>query len=172
MFLLNEDNTPTEQGKTGEICVTGPILALGYYGNAEYTEKSFIQNPLNSTYHETIYCTGDLGRYNEQGELVYVCRKDFQIKHRGRRIELGEIETAVSALDGVEECCCLYDNERLRIVLFYTGTVEGKEINEKLNDSLPDYMIPGKRIQLDSMPHNLNGKTDRQALKKMLSDEE
>ena len=117
---------------------------------------------------ETIYCTGDLGRYNERGELVYVCRKDFQIKHRGRRIELGEIETAVTALDGISECCCLYDNQKLRIVLFYTGMIEGKEINEQLKEKLPEYMIPGKRVRLDSMPHNLNGKIDRQKLKELL----
>ena len=99
-------------------------------------------------------------------------RKDFQIKHRGRRIELGEIETAVTALEGISECCCLYDNKKLRIVLFYTGSIEGKKINERLKESLPDYMIPGKRVQLDSMPHNLNGKIDRQVLKSMLESEE
>ena len=167
-FLLDEGKLVTEPGAMGEICMRGSGVAYGYYNDPERTAEAFIQNPLNSSYKETIYCTGDLGRYNERGELVYVCRKDFQIKHRGRRIELGEIETAVTALDGISECCCLYDNQKLRIVLFYTGSIEGKDINEQLKDKLPDYMIPGKRILLDTMPHNLNGKIDRQKLKEIL----
>lgn len=171
-FLLDDGKLVTEPGQMGEICMRGSGVAYGYYNDPERTEEAFIQNPLNTAYKETIYCTGDLGRYNERGEMVYVCRKDFQIKHRGRRIELGEIETAVTALVGISECCCLYDNKKLRIVLFYTGSIEGKEINERLKESLPDYMIPGKRVQLDSMPHNLNGKIDRQVLKSMLENEE
>ena len=169
-FLLDEGKIVTEPGQIGEICMRGSGIAYGYYNDPERTEEAFIQNPLNSAYKETIYCTGDLGRYNEYGEMVYVCRKDFQIKHRGRRIELGEIEAAVSALDGIDDNCCLYDSEKLRIVLFYTGSADGKVINDKLSETLPDYMVPGKRVHLDSMPKNLNGKTDRQKLKAMMSE--
>lgn len=169
-FLLDEGKIVTEPGQIGEICMRGSGIAYGYYNDPERTEEAFIQNPLNSAYKETIYCTGDLGRYNEYGEMVYVCRKDFQIKHRGRRIELGEIEAAVSALDGIDDNCCLYDSEKLRIVLFYTGSADGKVINDKLSETLPDYMVPGKRVHLDSMPKNLNGKTDRQKLKTMMSE--
>ena len=92
VFLLNEDNTPTPQGEQGEICVTGPILALGYYGNHEQTDKVFMQNPLNDKYRELIYKTGDLGSFDENGVLHFHGRKDRQIKHLGHRIELGEIE--------------------------------------------------------------------------------
>ena len=167
-FLLEDGKLVTDEGVMGEICMRGSGVAYGYYNDPERTAEVFIQNPLNKAYKETIYCTGDLGKYNERGELVYVCRKDFQIKHRGRRIELGEIETAVAALDGISECCCLYDNQKLRIVLFYSGNIEGKEVNEQLKNKLPDYMIPGKRVLLASMPHNLNGKIDRQKLKELL----
>lgn len=170
-FLLDEGKLVTEAGEIGEICMRGTGVAYGYYNDEERTAEAFIQNPLNSAYKEIIYCTGDLGRYNERGELVYVCRKDFQIKHRGRRIELGEIEAAVTSLEGISECCCLYDNVKLRIVLFYSGTIDGKLISEQLKDKLPDYMLPGKRVFLKEMPHNLNGKIDRQELKKMLVDE-
>lgn len=167
-FLLDEGKLVTIAGHMGEICIRGSGLAYGYYNDPESTKAAFIQNPLNTAYKETIYCTGDLGKYNERGELVFVCRKDFQIKHRGRRIELGEIELAVTALEGIAECCCLYDDKKLCIVLFYTGSLKGKEISEKLKDLLPDYMIPTKRIMLNSMPHNLNGKIDRQLLKSMM----
>lgn len=168
VFLLDDGKLVSEPGVMGEICMRGSGVAYGYYNDPERTAEAFVQNPLNTTYHETIYCTGDLGKYNDQGELVYVCRKDFQIKYGGRRIELGEIETAASAIEGVEDCCCLYDSDKLRIVLFYVGKIDEKKINEQLKEKLPDYMVPGKRIQLDSMPHNLNGKIDRQALKAVL----
>jgi len=170
-FLLDEGQLVTEPGQLGEICMRGSGVAYGYYNDPERTAEVFIQNPLNSTYREIIYCTGDIGKYNEFGEMVYVCRKDYQVKHRGRRIELGEIETAASTLDGIEECCCLYDTKKLRIVLFYTGMIEGKTINSGLGNLLPDYMLPGKRVQLDEMPHNLNGKIDRQALKQILENQ-
>lgn len=170
-FLLDDGKLVTKPGQIGEICMRGSGISYGYYNDPERTAEAFIQNPLNSAYKENIYCTGDLGKYNENGELVYVCRKDYQIKHGGRRIELGEIETATSAIGGIDDCCCLYDDKKSHIVLFYTGSIAGTEINSQLKKVLPDYMIPGKRIYLESMPHNLNGKIDRQKLKFMLEEE-
>ena len=170
-FLLDDGKPVTEPGQLGEICMRGSGVAYGYYNDPERTAEAFVQNPLNQAYREIIYRTGDLGRYNERGELVYAGRKDFQIKHGGRRIELGEIETAAAALEGVSECCCLYDSVKLRIVLFYTGSADGKTMNGQLKNVLPDYMLPGRRIRLEEMPHNLNGKIDRQRLKLLLDAE-
>lgn len=167
-FLLDEDKLVTEKNQIGEICVRGSGLAYGYYNDFEKTADVFVQNPLNSAYAEIIYRTGDLAKYNDLGEMVYVCRKDFQIKHKGHRIELGEIETACLAIDGVDQACCLYDKEKTRIVLFYKGSADGKELIEILKTKLTDYMIPGKRVKLDDMPLNLNGKIDRQKLKSLL----
>ena len=95
-------------------------------------------------------------------------RKDFQIKHMGNRIELGEIETAVSAEEGVDSCCCLYDMERSRIVLFYTGEREENGLREALKESLPVYMLPNRMVHLEKMPLNLNGKTDRVKLRELI----
>ena len=84
VFLLDgEDKLVTEQEVPGEICVRGTALALGYYRNPEQNDAHFVQNPLNPFYPERIYRTGDLGRYNELGELVFSGRKDFQIKYMG-----------------------------------------------------------------------------------------
>lgn len=169
VFLLDEhDRLITEEGVLGELCVRGTSLAYGYYRNPKQTAAAFVQNPLQQAYMENIYRTGDLVRYNQYGEIVYVCRKDFQIKHLGQRIELGEIETAVSAVDGVETNCCLYDERKSQIVLFYTGTIEGADIVKQLKCILPDYMLPNRKIQLDAMPLSLNGKIDRLKLKKEL----
>lgn len=168
ILVLNERNEPVRGGETGELCVRGTSLSLGYYNNPEKTREAFVQNPLNAAYPELIYRTGDLVRYNERGELLYLCRKDFQIKHLGHRIELGEIETAASSLEGIAVCCCLYDEARSRIVLFVEGQQELSDIRDKLSELLPEYMLPGRLICVDAMPMNDNGKIDRVKLKEML----
>lgn len=152
----------------GELCVRGTCNSLGYYNNPEKTKVAFVQNPLNKVYDEIIYRTGDVVHYNERGEIMYDCRKDFQIKHMGHRIELGEIETAISAVEGVEQNCCLYDTEKSKIVMFYTGSIEPQAVVDAIKNAVPDYMIPNKKVKLDKMPINLNGKIDRVELKKML----
>ncbi|MDO4261025.1 MAG: amino acid adenylation domain-containing protein [Eubacteriales bacterium] len=165
VFLLDEeDRQVTEPGVLGEICVSGTALALGYYRNWEKTGEAFVQNPLNRRYLEPIYRTGDLGRYSESGELFYVTRKDFQIKHMGHRIELGEIETAFQALEGVSRVCCVYDEPNTKIVGFYVGDPEPKEIIERLTERLPRFMIPNIFRRVEQMPLTKNGKIDRKRL--------
>lgn len=162
LVLDENDKLITEPDKIGELCVRGTCLAVGYYNNPEKTAAAFVQNPLQTAYEEKIYRTGDLVKYNERGELIYMSRKDFQIKHLGHRIELGEIETAASSLDGISSCCCLYNHKRSLIVLFIEGeSYDRGEINERLATMLPRYMLPTKIICLDTLPLNLNGKIDR-----------
>jgi non-ribosomal peptide synthetase component F len=166
VFLLDEnDHEVTEPDEPGELCVSGSCLSLGYYGNPEKTAEAFVQNPLNPYWLEPVYRTGDLCTYREDGNLVYLSRKDFQIKHLGHRIELGEIETAAMGCDGVTRACCLYDAKKKKIVLFYTGDRDKKELLEEMKASLPVFMIPNKAFELDEMPLNKNGKIDRNALK-------
>lgn len=170
-FLLDENGRfvpPTEAGTVGEICGRGPSLAAGYYRDEEKTAQVFVQNPMNDSYPEVVFHTGDLARYNDRGEILYIGRKDFQIKHMGNRIELGEIDAAVSALPGIESECCLYDPQRDHIVLFYVGAAEKNDILFSLRQALPDYMIPNKLHRLEEMPLNFNGKVDRLALKNRL----
>lgn len=168
LVLDEEDHLVTEAGIVGELCVRGTGLAKGYYRNPEKTQAAFVQNPLNDAYEEKIYRTGDLVKYNEHYELIYLSRKDFQIKHMGHRIELGEIETAVSSLPGISLCCCLYDEKHSRIVLFIDKEMKKEEVNEQLKTMLPDYMLPGKVIVREEMPMNANGKIDRVSLKDFL----
>lgn len=168
VFLLDEqDRVVTDEGITGEICVRGTGLAYGYYNAPEKTAEVFVQNPLNHMYPEVIYRTGDLAQWNEQGEMVYLSRKDFQIKHMGRRIELGEIETALLSLEEIESGCCLYDRKRSWIMAVYKGNLSEQELREKLLKLLPEYMMPNRWYQVEKMPLNLNGKVDRQKLKEM-----
>lgn len=163
IIVLNENNTRVQQGEEGELCIRGTCLANGYYDNKEKTLQVFTQNPLNSLYEDKIYRTGDIVKYNEFGELEYVGRTDFQIKHLGYRIELGEIETATYGLDGIKQCCAIYQKEADKIVLFCVGDLEQteKQIYTYLKEHIPRYMLPGKIILLQEMPLNANGKIDR-----------
>ena len=165
VFLLDEnDREVIKAGEMGQICVGGTCLALGYYKDKEKTDSVFTQNPLNDSYHERIYRTGDIGKYDDMGNIIYVSRRDLQIKHMGQRIELGEIETCAGAAHGVSRACCTYDTKKKRIVLFYTGEAEKNELTDLLQKKLPQFMIPGKTIKLNSFPMNKNGKIDRKAL--------
>lgn len=107
-------------------------------------------------------------QYNERGELIYLSRKDFQIKHMGHRIELGEIETAASSLPEITMCCCLYDEKKSRIVLFLDKEMTREEIGERLRTMIPEYMLPGRVVYMEDMPLNANGKIDRVKLKEYL----
>ncbi len=168
VFLLDADNRLVEtQGVEGEICVGGTALALGYYNDPEKTAAAFVQNPLNTSYQETVYRTGDIGIYDCKGRFVYVSRKDHQIKHMGQRIELGEIDAAAQAVDGVTRACALYDSRRKKILLFYTGACEKDVLVDSLRSRLPQYMVPNRTRQIDQMPLNKNGKIDRAALANM-----
>lgn len=165
ILLLNDEDQLAGEGETGEICIRGTCVTLGYYRNPEKTKEVFVQNPLNDCYPELIYRTGDIGRYNEFGELVFVSRKDHQIKHMGHRIELGEIEVHVNQMAGIRMSCCVYDKEREKIVLFYVGDAEGKDIIKALKEKLPRYMIPNLVEKIEEMPFTANGKLNRMELK-------
>ena len=168
ILVLNEKDELVQGEEAGELCVGGTCVALGYYNNSDKTNTAFVQNPLNPYYNEMIYRTGDIVKYNELGELMYLSRKDFQIKHMGHRIELGEIETALLDNAFVENCACIYDDEAKEICAFYIGeNVDAAEIVNHLKSKIPAYMIPGKVIYLDRFPYNINGKIDRLALKNM-----
>ena len=167
ILLLDEKGSVVPDGEPGEICIRGTRLTLGYCLDRERTEEAFVQNPLNPMYPEIIYRTGDLGRYNDRGELMFLSRKDHQIKHMGHRIELGEIEAATALCRGVQSAGCVYDPKCKKIILYYTGPVTASEIAKGLRERLPRYMLPNQILQLQSMPRTPNGKLDRSALKQL-----
>lgn len=166
VFLLDEnDQEITDTNIEGEICVVGRGVGIGYYKDTEKTNTVFVKNPLNP--NERMYRTGDLGKCLEDGNLVYTSRKDFQIKHLGHRIELGEIEAQVEKNNQVTRAICLYDNVKKRLQLYYTGSIEEKELVNTLRDVLPPYMIPNKATKVNEMPLTKNGKVDRSKLKEL-----
>lgn len=170
IIILDEENRKVtkESGEQGEICIRGTSLTLGYMNNPEKTAEAFTRNPLQNGWPELIYRTGDIGRYNERGELMFVSRKDFQIKHMGHRIELGEIEVNAQMIEGITGAACVYDKTKNKIVLFYSGDKEEADMKVLLKDSLPRYMVPNVTRKLPAIPLTSNGKTDRVALAAML----
>ncbi len=170
ILLLDDKDQLAADGEPGELCIRGTSVTLGYYNNPEKTAESFVQNPLNTAYPEIIYRTGDLAKRNEYGELVFISRKDYQIKHMGHRIELGEIEANVNALDKIKISGCIYDDKKNKIVLYYVGDLTEKELTEELAEKVPRYMLPNVTRRVEAMPFTANGKIDRVTLKAMHQD--
>lgn len=171
LIIVDENNKeikPDDTKSSGELLVRGSFLASGYYKNQEKTKEVFVQNPVNNNYNEIVYRTGDIVKYNEKGEIIYLSRKDYQIKHMGYRIELGEVEKNVYGIDEVVLCACVYDEKNEKIVLFYQGDIDKDELATKLNQKLLPYMLPNVYVKLDKMPYNMNGKIDRKKLKTMI----
>lgn len=161
VFLVNEKGEVVTSPKIkGEICVSGESLAEGYYHNKTETEKRFRTLTLDGQ-KSRCYFTGDLGSYGADGDLYFSGRKDFQIKHMGHRIELEEIESVIQQVKDVQRCCCLMDTGKNKLVAFYFGTADEKDIKRYLKKKLPAYMIPHTILRTDKIPLNKNGKIDR-----------
>lgn len=168
VLILKEDKTEAMQGEEGELCIRGSSLALGYYNDSEKTQKAFIQNPLNSTYPEKIYCTGDLVKLSDDGNYVFLGRKDTLIKRMGYRIELSEIEhVVVNSNIGIKNACVVYHSDSKDLILYYESDqrIEDALLKKKLLEKLPRYMVPTVFIFLEQLPRNSNGKIDRKLLK-------
>ena len=169
VWLHAEDGFVTEPDVLGEVWIESPALALCYYGDPEKTEKAFRTETLPDGHTARVFKSGDLARYDREGNLVFSSRSDFQIKHMGRRIELGEIEAAADALTEVQRCCCLYNSAKNRIELFCElvpgAGADGKRIQHLLRERLSEYMVPSVIHILPEMPFNANGKIDRTRLK-------
>lgn len=163
VILRTDQNEVIKQkNEVGEICVMGTCLALGYWNDKEKTAAAFVNDPTTTAYEIKMYATGDMGYYNEDGDIVFASRRDFQIKHMGHRIELGEIEVVINAMPCLTVSCCLYDREREKIVCFYQAEQEcKKEIVMGLSRKLPKYMWPNLYVHYKELPMNKNGKIDR-----------
>ncbi len=168
LILINDDGKECLDGEEGEILIRGTCVALGYYHGVTATETAFVQNPLQSAYPELVYRTGDMARRNSRGELVYLGRRDRQIKLMGRRIEPREIECAALECSGVIMPTLFFDPNRQRMTLFYMGELEERAVASHLSMRLPRYMLPHKYRRLEILPQLPNGKIDTASLCRMI----
>ncbi len=157
IILIDEDgNEATE----GEILISGPGLARAYFMDPEKTAAAFIMRNGRRWYK-----SGDIARFNADGDLVFIGRRDNQIKHAGYRIELGDVEAAVLKQNGVTEAACIYIAEENRIACFYSGDSDESALAAAMRKELPTYMLPGKYHRLENLPKTFNDKIDRKALR-------
>ncbi|MBQ6865990.1 MAG: AMP-binding protein, partial [Clostridia bacterium] len=159
VILLNDEGRPDTEG---EIVIGGPCVMAGYYHDPVRTAEVFLSDPRGSG--ATFYRTGDRGRWDENGDLVFLGRRDRQVKHMGHRVELGEVEAAALSLKGVHEAACLYVADRQRIDLFYSGPAQPWDVVIGLKQKLPGYMTPSRTEQRPELPHLPNGKLDRRTI--------
>ena len=174
ILILNDKEERCGFMEKGELCVRGSSLAMGYYNDLERTKKVFVQNPLNQSYPELIYRTGDIVYRKENGEIMFVGRKDSLIKHSGYRIELTEIEhLLVNQCKLVKNCCAVYPKVKKEIVLYYEAEqeVDRTTFYRELGKWIPKYMIPKYFIMRNILPQNANGKIDRLQLEKEAEEE-
>jgi D-alanine--poly(phosphoribitol) ligase subunit 1 len=159
---------------TGELFLRGPNVGLGYYNDPERTAKSFVQNPTHRRFADIGYRTGDLVRRDSKGQLHFVGRSDFQIKHMGYRIELEEIEAALGSVPEVKECAVVYRKlgEGMGEIVGFAALAAAKpdaELIQEVARIVPPYMVPKRVILLSDLPKNANGKIDRIVLQSMAS---
>lgn len=164
LLVFDEDmKLITKPNIKGELYIRGSGLSHGYYNDPVRTAKAFIQNPLQSSYAEPIYKTGDIVAYDQNGDLLYYGRLDSQIKLNGFRIELGEIETALGAHPDIHRVACIFKD--YQIIAFYESANVIINLKEFLKSKLQEYMIPRKFIHKSKFKLNQNGKIDKEALK-------
>ncbi|MEW5957722.1 MAG: amino acid adenylation domain-containing protein [Chloroflexota bacterium] len=171
LYLLDEYLQPVPIGVVGELYIGGAGVARGYLNRPELTAERFIPNPFDTQAEARLYKTGDLARYLPDSNLEFLGRIDQQVKLRGFRIELGEIETVLGQHPAVREAVVLLREDHpgdKRLVAYVLpeqpAEINGSDLQDYLRQKLPDYMVPGVYVTLETLPLTPNGKVNRQAL--------
>ena len=166
IYIVDQFNNILPAGAVGELCITGSGVGGGYLNNPEQTAGKFIDNPFGEG---KMYRTGDLACWQEDGNICYIGRNDFQVKIHGLRIELEEIENAISSVDGVSRSAVTVGQDqagRQFLCAYYTAVspVEIEDIKKQIRKKLPRYMMPQIFTLLNEMPLSSSGKVNRKAL--------
>ena len=153
----------------GELLVAGDGVSKGYLNNEKMTEEKFLKNLFGE---ERLYKTGDICKFNENGEIEFNGRKDFQVKINGFRVELDEIKNQFLKIEEIKDVLIYVDakvNEK-KIVAIYSenSNINEEEIIAKLKEKLPFYEIPKIMIKVNEIPLNKNGKVDMKSIKEIV----
>ena len=166
VHILDENGKEAEEG---ELCLAGRF-ADGYYNLPELTAKTFVDNPFSKQDgHPKLLKTGDIVRKGDDGNIIYLNRKDWMVKINGQRVEPGEIEAVIRQVPGVRDAVLKdFKNQygQVYLVSYYVedDPIDPDELKEAVARKLPPYMIPAFFVKLDKLPVNANGKLDRSAL--------
>lgn len=183
LHVLSDDGNPVKEGKSGEICVSGPPAVLGsYWNDPELTQSRYTQHPVFGR----IFHTGDLAAAEQNGQLRFLGRRDQMAKLRGLRIDLQAIEQSILSYPDAREAVVmiLEEGDRQTLAACYTRKIQNESVTDEersasqgryeaglrryLADSLPYYMVPALLLELPELPLNYNGKADRLAISKLL----
>jgi amino acid adenylation domain-containing protein len=170
VLLLTDDGGIAQAGEVGELCVHGPTVMHGYWGDPDRSERVLVPYPPGEGRGELMYRTGDLVR-EEGGDLLFLGRRDSQIKSRGYRIELGEVESVLAAHPEIVECAVtavpdsLLTNT-LKAFVVARGEIGSQDVARFCAKRLPKYMIPDAIEFCQALPRTSTGKIDRQSLAK------
>src|SRR5690554_413166 len=175
-YILDKHHQLVPVGVAGELCVSGDGLALGYLNQPEQSAEVFIASPFANSPSKTLYRTGDICRWREDGLIEMLGRADDQVKLRGYRIELGEINQQLGALDSVSDAAVIVHKNAVGNAYLAAYIVADKAIADEqaffqalrsqLAQHLPQYMLPQAWSLIDKLPLTANGKIDRRALPK------
>jgi len=169
VYVLDENLQPVAHGVPGELYISGTGVARGYHRRPALTAGRFVPDPFAQTSGSRMYRSGDLVRWQDDGQLVFLGRIDDQVKIRGYRIETGEIESILGGVDGIETCAVIARTNKAGdayLAAYYVSATDKKEdaLRAELKNVLPDYMLPAAFVKMDAIPLTANGKVDRRAL--------
>ncbi|HEY4903680.1 MAG TPA: amino acid adenylation domain-containing protein [Candidatus Sulfotelmatobacter sp.] len=164
-YVLDRHMNLEPVGAMGHLYIGGEGLARGYWRRPELTAEKYLPNPYGEP-GERMYCSGDLARWMQDGNLEFFGRADHQIKIRSFRVELGEIEVALLQHGGVRNCAVLMKTgaSGKRLVAYVSGEASADELKSYLKTKLPEYMVPSVYVMLPELPLSTNGKVDHRAL--------
>ncbi|WP_286761494.1 amino acid adenylation domain-containing protein [Salegentibacter sp. UBA1130] len=168
IYILNDYGKLAPVGINGNIYIGGEGLSVGYYGNPELTNKKYSYH--SSIRNRLLFDTGDIGRWNEEGDIILVGRKDNMIKLRGYRIELGEIEVSINNILEVNNSIVVLKKSKNPLLVAYidsSSNFKEQELKKELENILPKYMVPSVIVSIDKLPKTPNNKVDRKLLSEM-----
>ena len=173
IYILNKNKKVMPQGTIGELYISGDGVGKGYMNKEQQTNASFIINPFIDG--KVMYKVGDLGAFDDKGEITCYGRIDNQVKIRGLRIELQEIEKRMQSVYNIHDCVVVKKvvKEKDALCAYYVerGHVSKTVLKTVLYSKLPEYMVPQYFVKMEQLPHTPNGKIDRKALPDPVIDE-